>query len=304
MWFFTSINSGLTTIPLSTDMGGLSSSHFNDRHSPIALGNGATYSLLANDGGVNDLIIEIDPPYSYNHMGGLSVQRLGNRSILYIPIQDNVDSGLGAAPALYALESIEGQSIIDHNWICQIPQPGDQAAWCAWDGVANRLYTSAFYDVSGPPGSSVDVYILGSQANPFSGVPLPGQPFVMTWLGAMPLFEADGHTPAALFRIQSGFVTPQHHLYLAQDDGTGMVGFDLTTGRKCVTINVDYQYATSKQTHFYQEIEGSCLFPNVQSPNMQGDIHVQVYENGYALEGENFWLKHYGVKDPAERPFI
>ena len=117
----------------------------------------------------------------------------------------------------------------------------------------------------------------------------------------MNLFEADGVTPAHLTNIQGGFITGNRHLYLVIDDHTGLVGFDLITGRRGATIYVNYKVGGKP---LYQELEGACLFSNPPAPNIGGDIHVILWENGWASFGQDFWLKHYQVTDPDDRPFI
>lgn len=41
---------------------------------------------------------------------------------------------------------------------------------------------------------------------------------------------------------------------------------------------------------------------------MNGDIHLMVYENGAHVagigKGEKLWIKHYGVRDVDDRPYI
>src|SRR5947209_4692907 len=318
-WFFTREDAFLT-IPITTDLQGLSSNHFDKRRSPIPLGNGATYSLASTEpGGADTDIIQIDHMAGFNHLGALTIQSLGDQgrgeeSIIYIPVQAGDGGNPNNKPIIYALQSIAGQSITDHNWSAKISQPGDQGAWCAYDPVAKRLYTSDFYGAPGAPkdatiaewglfaGTSVDVYSVGTPFVRDEGNPA-GQQMVLTFRGSMQLFEADG-TPALLLRIQGGFITDNRHLYLVQDDGTGIVGFDLITARKQRTIPVDYKHIQGIWDKTYQEIEAACLFSNPPAPGMSGDIHVLLWENGAIGIGEDFWIKHYGVSDPNDRPFI
>lgn len=297
-WFFTRADA-LLTIPVSTGLQGLSNDHFDKRHASVALGNGETYSLASNEpGGADTDIIQIDPMAGFDHLGALTIQPLGSQSVLYIPVQDQ--TGVNK-PIIYALQSISGKSLIDHNWKAVIPRTGDQGSWCAFDSVGGHLYSSDFFDSGAPPGSSVDVYSVGTPAQADAGSPEVGQPMVLTFVGSINLFESDGVTPASLSRLQGGFITPSRHLYLVQDDGTGIVGFDLVTCRKRITIPVDYQHKQGIANATYQEIEGACLFSNPPAPGMSGDIHVLLYENGWGPIGMDFWIKHFGVVNPSDR---
>lgn len=276
MWFFTK-EDALETVPFGWGLHGLGDYHFNRHEYDAPLGNGRIYPLTFKDG--EDGIARIKVPVNYNHMSALSIQRTGATSILYIPIQGE------RMREIYAVEVHTGQTITDWNWRATIPMAGDQGAWCAFDPLSKRLYTSDFWNTyrGKGPGSAVDVYAVGTPDNAHAGRPQPGQKFQITFLGKLDLFEADGHTPATLARVQGGFITANRHLYLVVDDHagvndhSGIVGFDLITGRRRITIQVNYTYGT---TLLYQELEGACLFINPPAPGIGGDIHVILWENG------------------------
>jgi hypothetical protein len=294
LWFITR-SSHLETVQISRDLQGLDSYHFNNHEASVPLGNGQVYPLRFNDS--DSGVTRIKVLDGYNHLSALSIQRAGDTSILYVPIQPKADSGLPVV--IYALEvqydqSHYDQSIRDWNWKAVITRPGGQGAWCAFDPVAKRLYTSDFYD---SPGSTVDVYTIGTSGQPDTGRPVPGKDLQLTFVGEFQFFEADGKTPARLSHLQGGFITDNRHLYLVMDDHTGVVGFDLITGRRRVTIKVNYKEGGGA---WYQELEGACHFSNPPAPGMGGDIHVMLFENA----SNDFWLKHYELTDPSDRAFI
>jgi hypothetical protein len=249
-------------------------------------------------------------------MGALTIQRAADHSILYIPIQNNQPPpGLpGNPPIIYAVRLEAGIIIDSWGWKAEIPiRPStdgtdqtDQAAWAAFDPIAMRLYTSPFYQTrdDGVPGTMVDVYAISTSGFTTTGLtePLPGNSFTIDFTGSMSFFETDGVTPVLLKRIQGGFITSNRHLYLVNDDGTGILGFDLITARLMATIPVDYTpTSVFSSDQSYQELEGACVFSNCPSPGIDGDIHIIMLFNAIF---DKFYFKHYSVTDDADREFI
>ena len=160
MWFFTR-EKYLETVPFGYGLQDLGDYHFENHSPDIPLGNGQIY-YLANKDPDGDGMVRIKLPVGFDHMSALTIQRAGPISYLYIPIQDNDPHT--HLPIMVALQVNTGQTIVDCNWRTTLTQPGDQGAWCAYDSVAGRLYTSDSYHDR--QGSTIDVYSIGAQASP------------------------------------------------------------------------------------------------------------------------------------------
>jgi hypothetical protein len=202
-----------------------------------------------------------------NHFGDLD----WHEGRLYVPLE----GAAGAQVVVFEAPSLEYEPMFSAS-LAQ----GESAPWCAIDPRSGILFSSRFdIDENGLYAYQIDV----SEDN---GVEV-------TLLGRFPLFDESG-APMRLTRAQGAVFSDMGHLYLATDAPTGVLGFDMCTGRLVRRIGVDYQPQKHIGVTTYQEVEGLTLWDldDGGAPNIGGQLHVIVVDNA-PLSEDRIYFKHY-----------
>jgi hypothetical protein len=203
-----------------------------------------------------------------NHFGDLDCYD----GMLYVPLE-------GAANA--QLVVFDAPSLAYRPLFSTSLAQGNSAPWCAIDPRSGLLFSSKFdLDDNG-------LFVYSVDADPDNGVDA-------TFVGRFPLFDEHG-APMEIRRVQGGVFSEQGHLYLVSDTGTGVLGFDMHTGRVACRIPVAYE--PERRVGFtYQELEGITLWDldDGSAPGVQGQLHVLMLENAPVGE-DRIFFKHYSV---------
>jgi hypothetical protein len=160
------------------------------------------------------------------------------------------------------------------------------APWCAIN-PRNRMIYSSHFDTD-----HLNVYKLSILANTSGAI-------VGVELEFRYNFELKDTDGSRLFvqRVQGGAFSPSGHLYLISDvDEGGILGFDITTGRK-----IFHRSKSSLPAGF--EMEGITIFDadSVQAPHIGGQIHVVWLRD--QITDDLVYFSHFRVP-PEDRPEI
>jgi hypothetical protein len=153
------------------------------------------------------------------------------------------------------------------------------APWCAIN-PRNRMLYSSHFDTD-----HLNVYKLSLIANTTDGVVGLELEFQYNF----ELKDSDG-SRLLLHRVQGGAFSPSGHLYLISDVGEGgLLGFDMTTGRKMF-------HRTKNSLPTDVEMEGIAIFDADagSAPHIGGQIHI-VWLEDEALGDDDVYFSHLRV---------
>jgi hypothetical protein len=194
-----------------------------------------------------------------------------HEGLLYVPLE-------GTSPPRILI--FQGSNL---NFIDSAPLTAqNDAPWCAINPLNGLLYSSPFNS------DHLTVYKRLPIGNSHGGSIV----LELEHLYDFPLFDSQG-SPVSLLRIQGGAFSPSGHLYLVSDvDSGGVLGFDMTTGRKIFQ-------RTKESLPTGAEMEGITIWDvdPLSSPHIGGQIHV-VWLQDEAIVDDDLYFSHFRV--PAE----
>lgn len=157
------------------------------------------------------------------------------------------------------------------------------APWAAFDRTQKQFYSSRFNETSFYQVYSYDNELSGNQ------IVMP----TIVYEGQVELKTHAG-TTIQLNRVQGGSVSQNNRLYLSvdrhEDEGGGVYGFDLVTGKQML-------YLPSDGDRFNREIEGLTIW-NVDTfnpPNVSGQVHLTVLDNFNLTPNEQIFIRHWSA---------
>lgn len=190
---------------------------------------------------------------------------------VYVPIE-------GIQPARIAMFRASSLEFIGS---APLTAQDSSASWCAINIRSGLLYSSRF------DSDHLCVYkrsVISDTSHGVTGLELKH-------LYNFPIFDDQG-APLPLSRIQGGTFSSSGHLYLVSDvDKGGVLGFDMTTGRK-----VFQRTKASLQTDV--EMEGITIWDldSGTAPNIGGQIHV-VWLQDEGLVDDDVYFSHFSVAE-------
>ena len=197
------------------------------------------------------------------------------QGMVYVPIEGSTP------PLVVAIQVSESSILCDTKNVAPLTnQAANQAPWCAINPLNGMLYSSSFrIDQSG-----LSVYRLSKNV---------GLGIKLDFVGMFALFDSAGNQKI-IDRVQGGCFSNRGHLYLVSDDGTGILGFDMLTGRQTAYIPVDYQPTTFGKSK--EEIEDITIWDldTGQSPGISGQLHLVMIDN-LGSGADDLYFKHYKV---------
>lgn len=185
------------------------------------------------------------------------------------------------------------------------------APWCAVNPRNGLLYSSNFHDAGGAA-EPLRLYVYKphptaiSTRTMFQGTPLEGtfETFDLPFVGSFQLRDESGNDLWGVRRIQGGAFSPGGHLYLVSDrPAGGLMGFDLSTGRRTLHKPVEYSPGFDE----YEELEGITVWDLEagRAPGIHGQLHLVMLDNDSDLTGtDDIYLKHFEVASPEQRTSV
>jgi hypothetical protein len=151
--------------------------------------------------------------------------------------------------------------------------------WCAVN-PRNRLLYSSHFDTD-----HLNVYRMSLIANTTDGV----VGLQLKFLYNFELRDSQG-VRLQLSRVQGGAFSPSGHLYLVSDfDSGGLMGFDMTTGRR-----IFQRTKASLPTDV--EMEGITIFDadGAPTPHIGGQVHL-VWLQDEAVVDDDIYFSHFRI---------
>jgi hypothetical protein len=207
----------------------------------------------------------------YCHFGDIDYYK----GFVFAPLEHDECGGPEHKPKILAFDT-------DLRFLCSETLSQGGAPWCAVNPVNGLLYSSNF-DAS-------ELFVYRWDVRPGSGL-------VLELVGRVRLLTPDGRFPYTC-QIQGGAFSAKGHLYLADQIGMGVRGFDMLTGRIAAHFEVVYD----KDKH--QELEGLCLMPISKdgSGTVDSVLHQLVTQDpGPPFDSMVFrvWMHHYGLGEAS-----
>lgn len=219
----------------------------------------------------------------YDHFGDLD-HRAG---LLYVPVE-------GSWPFPLFERKIPGRiALFDAHTLRFLavspPLHADREAapWCALHPHNGLLHTSQF--------TSDRLHVFEPRVATGGDAPR----LELTALGDFELRDESGR-PLRVHRIQGGVFSESGHLYLVSDTRAGgILGFDMTTGRRMLHATIDYD-PSDPTGKLPEELEGITIWDldGGPAPGIGGQLHVLMIDNDWPSDDE-LYFKHFRVSGGA-----